>query len=112
MPCPENNTPIKKLRSRRPYDTVTRMITISVKLTPNAAKNAITGWANDAGGAPILRASVTAIAEKGKANKALIALLSKEWKIPKSAITIVRGETDRLKTITIDAEIAPEHLGP
>ena len=80
---------------------------LTVKLTPHAAKNEIQGWATDADGKPILKAKVTAVPEKGKANDALIALLSKTWRIPASAITIVKGATDRTKTLRIDADISP-----
>lgn len=75
-----------------------------IHLTPKASKNAIIGWTKNAHGDDVLKACVTAIADKGKANKALIALLAKEWKIPKSSIIIVRGKTERIKTIEIPAE--------
>jgi uncharacterized protein len=74
---------------------------IVVKLTPNAGKNEIIGWDTSAPEHPVLNVRVTAVPEDGKANKALIALLSKHLKIPKSAIKIIRGETNRLKTIEI-----------
>ena len=75
--------------------------TISVRLTPRASRNEIKGWAADADGQPILKISVTTVPEKGKANEALIALLSKSWKIPKRNITITHGETARTKTLLI-----------
>lgn len=78
------------------------MATITVKLTPGAKKNEVLGWEEDLLGERILRVQVTAIPEKGKANKALIALLSKEWKIAKSAMTIVRGETSRVKVLEVE----------
>lgn len=74
---------------------------ITIKLTPNSKKNEITGWDDNNSKEKILKVRVTAIPEDGKANKALIALLSKHWKIPKTAIKIIRGETNRLKTIEI-----------
>lgn len=74
---------------------------ITVRLTPKASQNAITGWCKDADGKDILKISVTAIPEKGKANKALIRLLSKEWKIPKGSITIIKGETARIKILQL-----------
>ncbi len=83
---------------------------LRVKLTPKASKNAILGWTEDENGEKLLKASVTAVPEKGKANKALISLLAKHWKIPKSAIEIVRGETDRLKTLEIAGETPPNGL--
>jgi len=74
---------------------------ITVRLTPKASQNAIHGWHKNAEGRDILKISVTAVPEKGKANKALIRLLSKEWKIPKSSITIIKGETDRTKILQL-----------
>ncbi len=75
--------------------------TISVRLTPKAARNEIKGWVANADGQPFLKVSVTTVPEKGKANAALIALLSKSWKIPKRNITIIHGEIARTKTLLI-----------
>jgi len=75
--------------------------TITVKLTPGAKQNKVIGWEEDLFGDRTLKVQVTAIPEKGKANKALIALLSKHWKVPKSSITIIRGETSRIKILEI-----------
>lgn len=80
--------------------------TITIKLTPKAAQNRIGAWETDSSGKPFLKISVTAVPEKGKANEALIALLSKEWKVAKSEIVILKGETDRIKTLSV-----PETLG-
>ena len=44
---------------------------------------------------------VTAPAEDGKANVALIKLLSKAWRVPKSAIVVAGGTTSRRKTLDI-----------
>jgi uncharacterized protein YggU (UPF0235/DUF167 family) len=78
-----------------------RDLKINVRLTPKAARNAIKGWAADAAGNRYLKAGVTAAPEKGRANQALIALLAGEWDIPKNSIAIVRGETDRNKTLLL-----------
>ncbi len=78
------------------------MARITVKLTPGAKKNEVAGWDIGAAGERFLRVSVTAAPEKGKANAALIKLLAKHWGIPKSAIEIVRGETNRLKVIEVE----------
>jgi len=43
--------------------------------------------------------SVTAVPEKGKANQAIIALLAKVLKLPKSNIEILSGETQSQKLI-------------
>tara|TARA_R110002072_G_scaffold46410_8_gene128474 strand:- start:359 stop:631 length:273 start_codon:yes stop_codon:yes gene_type:complete len=79
---------------------------ISIRLIPNARQNKILGWDdNKAAGERVLKVQVTAIPEKGKANAALIKLLSKEWKISKSAIKIIRGETNNIKILAIDTDI-------
>lgn len=78
--------------------------TITVKLTPGARQNAVIGWEEDLFGERTLKIQVTAIPEKGKANKAMIALLSKNWKISKSSITVVRGATSRVKILEIEGE--------
>ena len=74
---------------------------ILVKLTPKASKSEIKGWYEGPEGEKILKACVTAVAEKGKANEALIKLLAKYFSIPKSNITLLRGETSRVKTFEI-----------
>ncbi|HBR69778.1 MAG TPA: hypothetical protein DEA55_10430 [Rhodospirillaceae bacterium] len=74
---------------------------ILVKLSPKASRNEVKGWSQGPDGKRILKASVTAVPEKGKANAALIDLLSARFGVPKSRISIVRGETDKLKTVEI-----------
>ncbi len=82
--------------------------TLLVKLTPSARKNDIAGWAKNEHGDDYLKVSVTTVPEKGKANKAMIALLAKHYKIPKSSITITKGETERLKTLKISEGVILE----
>jgi uncharacterized protein YggU (UPF0235/DUF167 family) len=79
---------------------------LAVRLTPKAAQNRIDGTALDAEGSAMLKVAVTAVPENGKANAALIALLAKAWKLPKSAIAITAGTTDRRKVLFIDADAA------
>jgi uncharacterized protein YggU (UPF0235/DUF167 family) len=76
-------------------------VKVAIRLTPKAKANRISGIAVQADGAPILKASVTAVPERSKANAALISLLAKAWRLPKSAFTLAAGTTDRRKTIHI-----------
>lgn len=78
-----------------------KRIRFAVRITPNASQNVLQGWKDDANGNRVLKVSVTVVPEKGKANEALITLLSKNWKIPKSDIIIERGDTDRNKILSI-----------
>ena len=69
---------------------------INVKVTPKASKNEVVGWEEK-----VLKVRLTVVPEKGKANAALITLLSKHFKVPKSDITIVKGETSRNKIVEV-----------
>jgi len=83
-------------------------IGLSIKLTPNGGRDAIDGIETDAEGNAFLKARVSAVPEDGKANKALIALLSKKLRVPKSSISFISGETARKKILRIDGD--PEDL--
>lgn len=76
-------------------------IELYIRLTPNAKSNKIDSIIQSEEGVR-LKISVTAIPEKGKANKALIALLSQTFKIPKTSIHLASGETHRNKTFSLE----------
>lgn len=75
-----------------------------IHLTPKASHDKIEGWALDAEGQRILRVKVTAVPEEGKANDALIKLLSKTLHVSKSRISLIRGTTSRIKQFEIEIE--------
>ena len=86
-----------------------RGVRVAVRLTPRAGRNAVTGRAADADGAPLLKAAVTAVPERGAANAALIELLARSWRLPKTGLAVVSGATDRNKVVEIaggDAALA------
>jgi uncharacterized protein (TIGR00251 family) len=84
-----------------PFKPVADGVRIAVRLTPKASRNAIAGIAEAGRGDAVLKVMVTAVPEAGKANEALIKLLSKEWGVPKSSISLVAGATDRNKILHI-----------
>lgn len=75
---------------------------LHIRLSPGASSDGFRGWMVDEHGRNILKISVTAIAENGKANDALIRFLSKTLKHPKTAIEIRSGHTDRNKVLYFD----------
>ncbi|MDE1156807.1 MAG: DUF167 domain-containing protein [Neorhizobium sp.] len=83
-------------------------VRLSLRLTPSAGRDAIDGFETAADGESFLRARVTSVPENGKANRALIQLLAKTIRIPKSAISLVSGETARKKILRINGD--PEDL--
>lgn len=81
----------------------------AVRVTPKGGRDAIEGWTRDEAGRPVLKVRVAAAAAEGAANSAVIALLAKALKRPKSALTLVAGQTARVKRIEADvteAELA------
>lgn len=87
-----------------PFTTAPGGLRVAVRLTPKASRDRIEGLAPEADGGQVLKVSVTTVPEDGKANAALIKLLSKEWRVPKSAFDIVQGATDRRKVLFISGD--------
>jgi hypothetical protein len=67
-----------------------------VRAQPGASKSGIRGEQQGA-----LKVSVTQIAEKGKANKALIEVLAKELGLKRSQIELLAGPTQQNKRFLI-----------
>jgi uncharacterized protein (TIGR00251 family) len=70
---------------------------LTVKVTPNAGRNEVTGckegvWQIKIGAAP----------EKGKANKELIDFLADKLGVRKTAIEIIKGQTSRNKVVVVE----------
>jgi uncharacterized protein len=80
--------------------TPTAML-LRVRVTPNAGADRIEGSAIRDDGESVLRVRVAAVPDKGKANAAVVALLAKALGVPKSTISVVSGDTARLKTLEI-----------
>ena len=74
---------------------------LHVKATPKASRDGVTGIVPLADGSTALAVKVTSVPEKGKANAAIVALIAKAARIPKSALDQVAGETDRHKVFRI-----------
>ncbi len=72
-----------------------------MRLTPRGGRDAIEGWQTDSAGREFLKARVRAIAEEGKANAALVALLAKELDVPRSTVAIMSGAKARLKIVNV-----------
>jgi uncharacterized protein (TIGR00251 family) len=76
-------------------------ILLFIRLTPNARKDEVLGRVEGTDG-PLIAAKVHAIPDKGKANKALIALIAKWLGLAKSEISLKSGSKSRLKTLLIN----------
>lgn len=69
-----------------------------IKIYPNSKKNEIINEGD------FTKIKITAQPIDGKANKALIEFLSKNFKIPKTSIKILKGETSKEKTVLFETK--------
>lgn len=86
---------------RTVFKVVPNGLEVHLRVTPNASRNSIDGVVVDAQGSDALKLAVTAVPEKGKANTAVINLLSKSWRLRKSDCQVIRGQTEHRKTVFI-----------
>ena len=86
------------------YTITDHGIEVTVRLTPKSSRDDVEGAESGADGRCYLKARVRAVPEKGKANKALIALISKKSGVPKSRISVTSGDTSRLKTLLLECD--------
>jgi uncharacterized protein YggU (UPF0235/DUF167 family) len=71
-------------------------VEILVKASPGSRKNELRGVVDGA-----LKVCVTTVAEKGKANTAIIKLLARELGVPKSRLELTSGATSSLKKFVV-----------
>jgi uncharacterized protein len=79
---------------------------IAVRVQPSARENKIVGIRDG-----VLIVRVTAPAIEGRANESLARLLAKRLRVPRSSVTIIRGQRSRNKVIEIEGLDHPTLLG-
>jgi uncharacterized protein (TIGR00251 family) len=78
-------------------------VILPARAQPGASKSGLRGEQDGA-----LKVAVTQIAEKGKANQALVEVLAKALRLRKSQIELVSGETSKHKRFLIRETTADE----
>ncbi len=86
-----------------PFTRAADRVRFAVRVTPNSSRDALVGAIATADGRSALSVRLTARPVEGAANKALIAYLAKLLKVPKSAVRIVGGQSNRLKLVEVDS---------
>jgi len=76
-------------------------VTIELRVQPRARRVAL-----ECSGTGVLKAAVTAPAEDGKANRAVIDLLAGEWRLARSTLAVTRGAAARDKVVKLAGEPA------
>ena len=70
---------------------------IPVKVIPKASRNEIVGWENNE-----LKIRIAAVPDKGQANAELEKFLAKQLNIARSRVQVVKGLTNRHKSVKIN----------
>lgn len=87
-----------------PFSRADNGIRVALKVTPRAARDALGPVRIEANGTSVLKVSVTAVPEKGRANEAVTKLLAKAWGVPRSRMSVLAGATGRRKTLLVQGE--------
>ena len=94
----EKNNPVENNPAHgAPYRFEGGELILRLYIQPGAAR---TGWGGRHGGAE-LKLRVAAPPVEGKANQACLRFLAKAARVPKGAVTLLRGERSRNKVIRI-----------
>ena len=89
------------MKNSLPFRLHAKGLTVSIRLSPGAKVSAVTGLMDVGEEETVLKVSVNAPPEDGRANKELIALLAKEWGLPKNIFSLLSGETNRRKVLLL-----------
>lgn len=87
-----------------PFREAAEGLLVDLRLQPAASRDRVDGPTALDDGAVVLKVRVAAAPEGGKANGALIKLLAKTWKLPKSSLHLVAGQTVRRKTLLVSGD--------
>src|SRR5215468_2311371 len=88
-----------------PFSAAAGGVRVRLRVQPRARRNRIEGLVPEADGGVALKVAVTAA---GRANAAVIALLSETWDVAKSNLAVTAGAADRRKTIHLQGD--PQRL--
>jgi uncharacterized protein (TIGR00251 family) len=87
-----------------------RGLSLRLRVQPGAGRDEVVGLIADAEGAEAVKLKVAAPAEGGRANAAALALLARALQLPKGSLSLLRGERDRRKVVTLEGD--PAELEP
>ena len=85
--------------SARPYRIDGEGLRLAVRVTPRGGREAFGGLVADADGRPALAVRLAAPPVDGAANAALVTFLAARLALRRSDVTILSGETARLKLV-------------
>ena len=89
--------------TRTPWRQTATGLSLTVRLTPKASRDAISGTEAVADGVA-LKARVRAAPEKGAANAALERLVAEWLGVPRTTVAVAAGGKSRVKTVRVEGD--------
>lgn len=77
------------------------MPAITCRVSPNARRSEFAGWTMDEKGRPVLLIKLHAPPVDGKANDELLRFLAEVLDCSKGEVSLIRGQTNRLKVVEL-----------
>lgn len=90
----------------RPWSRTSGGLRLTARLTPRGGRGSLGGLRAENAGRAQLLARVSSPPVAGAANAALVGLVAKTLRLPKSAVTIVAGASSRIKVLEIAGDPA------
>lgn len=87
-----------------PWLPVAEGVSLTIRLTPKADRDAIDGIETMPGERTVLKVRVRAAPSEGEANAALIKLIASAVAVPPRDVNLVAGATSRVKRIVISGD--------
>jgi hypothetical protein len=88
----------------RPWTVQAGGLLLTVRLTPRGGRDSIDGIDVLADGRCVLKARVRVPASEGEANAALLRLVARALGVAPRAVTLIAGDTSRIKRLQIAGE--------
>ncbi len=80
---------------------------LSIRVQPRASRSEVVGPLGK-----LLKIRLAAPPVEGEANRQLIRFLAREFRLPKSRVRLLRGESGRTKSVAVDEpRVVPSWLG-
>jgi uncharacterized protein (TIGR00251 family) len=76
-------------------------VRVVIRLSPRAKSDRLRGFAATAEGGRAIKVSVTAPAQDGRANEALLQLLSQTWRLRRGDLSLAAGAGSRSKIVRV-----------
>ncbi|MGE0341328.1 MAG: DUF167 family protein [Xanthobacteraceae bacterium] len=87
-----------------PWRVIEGGVLVDLRVTPKSSRDEIDAVEQLSDGQPVMKIRVRALPADGQANDAVVALLAKKLRLPKSCVSLERGGASRMKTLRLSGD--------